>query len=964
MEDKIKVTGAREHNLKNINLEIPRDQLVVITGLSGSGKSSLAFDTLYAEGQRRYVECLSAYARQFLDLMERPDVDQVEGLSPAISIEQKILSRNPRSTVGTITEIYDYLRLLFARVGVQHCVNCGNLVKRQSTDQIINTILALPKNTNILLLAPVVKARKGHYRELFQQIQKDGFVKVRIDGEIKDIQKDMQVSRYKIHDIDIVIDRLMISNNIKSRVSGSVETALRFGEGVLIVSEQINPKEYKDQLFSQKYACPTCQISYDEPAPMSFSYSSRYGACPACEGIGEKPELDIDAVIPDKSLSIASGAITFLDQERDNIFLSDLKALSEKLDFKLTTPINKLPKDIFDTIMYGNGEIEITVSLIDAFKILSKNKFTFTKKFFGLTTYISEKINQYNLNSDIMNTEKFLLNKKCSVCNGKRLKKESLAILIDGTDISSLTVEPLTFFLEKIKGLKLNDRQQEIAHLIFKEIISRTQFMIDVGLDYLTLDRRVATLSNGEAQRIRLAAQIGSQLTGVLYILDEPSIGLHQRDNIKLIDSLKQLRDLGNSVIVVEHDKEMMQHADYIIDLGPGAGEYGGQIVTSGKPDELKVHDKRYIADIQKSKYSFSGSLTASYLKNELSIEVPKTRRKGNCKSIVLTGASGNNLKNITVKFPLGKFICVTGVSGSGKSTLILETFYPILQRSLNKTGPRPLSYKKIEGIENIDKVIDIDQSPIGRTPRSNPATYTNLFTIIRDIYTNLPESKIRGYKAGRFSFNVKGGRCEDCNGGGMRKIEMNFLPDVFVKCETCEGKRYNKETLEVLFKGKSISEVLEMTVSEAMDFFSEIPKLARKIETLYNVGLGYIRLGQQAPTLSGGEAQRVKLATELSKTQTGNTLYLLDEPTTGLHFEDIRMLLKVLNNLVELGNTVIVIEHNLDVIKCADWIIDIGPEAGNLGGEIVAEGTPENIVKIKNSHTGKFLKKELPYKE
>jgi excinuclease ABC subunit A len=694
---------------------------------------------------------------------------------------------------------------------------------------------------------------------------------------------------------------------------------------------------------------------------MSFSYSSRYGACPSCDGIGEKPELDIDAIIPDKSLSILSGAIVFLDKEHDNILFSDLKALSEKLKFKLSTPINKLSKDILDTIIYGKGEVEITVSLEDAFNIFSKKKFNFTKKFFGLMTYLNEKIIQRDSSFEDMIPGRFFVNKKCSECNGKRLKKESLSILIDGVDISSLTVEPLALFIKKIQELNLNDRQQEIAHLILKEIISRTQFMIDVGLDYLTIDRRVASLSNGEAQRIRLAAQIGSQLTGVLYILDEPSIGLHQRDNIKLIDSLKQLRDLGNSVIVVEHDKEMMQHADYVIDLGPGAGEYGGQIVTSGKPNELMVRDNRYIADIQESTYSFKGSLTASYLKNELSIEVPKKRRKGNGKSIVLTGASGNNLKNITVKFSLGKFICVTGVSGSGKSSLILETFYPILQRSINKAGgARSLPYKKIEGIENIDKVIDIDQSPIGRTPRSNPATYTNLFTIIRDIYTNLPESKIRGYKVGRFSFNVKGGRCEDCNGGGMRKIEMNFLPDVFVKCETCEGKRYNKETLEILFKGKSISDVLEMTVSEAMDFFSEIPKVLRKIETLYNVGLGYIRLGQQAPTLSGGEAQRVKLATELSRAQTGNTLYLLDEPTTGLHFEDIRMLLKVLNNLVELGNTVIVIEHNLDVIKCADWIIDIGPEAGNLGGEIVADGTREDIVKIKNSYTGKFLKNEL----
>ena len=960
MEDKIRIIGAREHNLKNISLEIPRDQLVVITGLSGSGKSSLAFDTIYAEGQRRYVECLSAYARQFLDLMERPDVDQVEGLSPAVSIEQKTLSHNPRSTVGTVTEIYDYLRLLFSRIGVQHCINCGQPVKRQSMDQIIDNILSYPKSTSILILAPIIKGRKGHYRELFERILKDGFVRVRIDGVLKEIEKDMQVSRYKVHDIDIVVDRLVITDNIRSRLAGSVDTALRFGEGVIIISEQKDAKTYKDHLYSQKFSCPDCQISYEEPAPMSFSYSSRYGSCPACDGIGEKKEFDIDLLIPDKGESISSGGIAAINNEYDKLFYSELEALSEKLKFKLTTPISKLPKKTFDLILYGNEKDEIEIDVKAAFSVFIDKKFKFTKKYTGLINYLKDKLQNADYSKGYISPEGFLSVKKCEDCEGKRLRKESLAVLIDKRDISSLTFEPLNEFLESIKKLHLNERQQEIGRLIFKEIVSRTQFLINVGLDYLTLDRTVSSLSGGEAQRIRLASQIGSQLTGVLYILDEPSIGLHQRDNIKLINSLKQLRDLGNSVIVVEHDKEMMQHADYVVDLGPGAGEYGGHIVTTGKPGELKVFDERYKIEGNGFNGHYKGSLTAAYLKDEIKIDTPLKRRKGNGKFITLEGANGNNLKNMTAKFPLGKFICITGVSGSGKSSLVLETFYPILQRAINKAGQKPLPYKTIKGLENIDKIIDIDQSPIGRTPRSNPATYTSLFSIIRDLYTNLQESKIRGYKAGRFSFNVKGGRCEDCNGGGMRRIEMNFLPDVFVKCDTCDGKRYNRETLEILFKGKSIADVLEMTVHEAMDFFSEIPKAIRKIETLNNVGLGYIRLGQQAPTLSGGEAQRVKLATELSRIQTGNTLYLLDEPTTGLHFEDIRMLLKVLNDLVDLGNTVIVIEHNLDVIKCADWIIDIGPEGGKNGGEIIAEGKPEDIIKIKESYTGQFLKHEL----
>jgi excinuclease ABC subunit A len=955
--NKIKIVGAREHNLKNINLEIPRDNLVVITGLSGSGKSSLAFDTIYAEGQRRYVECLSAYARQFLDLMEKPDIDHIEGLSPAISIEQKTLSHNPRSTVGTITEIYDYLRLLYARIGVQHCIKCGKPVKKQSIDQIIDGILNLTKGSQIQILAPLVRGRKGHYRELFEKILRDGFLRVRVDGETVEIKKGLELSRYKIHNIEIVVDRLTLSGDIRSRLSGSVETALQYGEGTLIVSILENKNKYNDLLFSKKYSCPDCQISYDELAPMSFSFSSKYGACPKCDGMGEKKDFDLNLIIPDKNLSILKGG--FAPIQDDKYFLNELKALSKILKFSLDTPINKLSRNILNKLLYGSEDLKIEIE--SPFSIFSKS--THTKTFKGIIEYLKDKIANSYYQSDYYFYESFMTLKSCEECQGKRLKKESLAVLIDNYDISSLAFLPLKKLHRVLLALKINLRQSEIAKLILKEIKERISFMINVGLDYLTLNRTILSLSGGEAQRIRLASQIGSQLTGVLYILDEPSIGLHQRDNIKLIDSLKQLRDIGNTVIVVEHDKEMIESSDYVVDLGPGAGEIGGYVITTGKPDELKIFDERYHIEGNGFNDHFKGSLTAAYLKREKKIEISSTRRKGNDKFITLEGATGNNLKNLKIKFPLGKFICITGVSGSGKSSLILETLYPILQKHINKTSIPSLPYKKIQGVNNTDKIIDIDQSPIGRTPRSNPATYTTLFTVIRDLFASLPESKIRGYKIGRFSFNVAGGRCDECLGAGLKKIEMNFLPDVFVKCDVCDGKRYNKETLEILYKGKSIYEVLEMSVTEALEFFNEIPKAVRKLETLNDVGLGYIRLGQQSPTLSGGEAQRVKLATELSKVQTGNTLYLLDEPTTGLHFEDIRMLLRVLNKLVDLGNTVIIIEHNLDVIKSADWIIDLGPEGGDEGGYIVAEGTPEDIIEIGQSYTGQFLKKVLQQK-
>lgn len=942
--DKISVKGARVHNLKNIDIEIPRDSLVVFTGLSGSGKSSLAFDTIYAEGQRRFMETLSAYARQFMGGIERPDVDKIEGLSPAISIEQKTISHNPRSTVGTVTEIYDYLRLLFARCGVQYSPDTNLAVTRQTLDQIIDNIYSSYPNSKILILAPVVKGRKGHYRELFEEIATDGFTKVRVDSEVLDIVPKMKVDRYKIHDIEIVIDRVQVNEKSKMRIYDSLEVALRFGDGVVIISDGKD-----DKLYNEKLSDPETGRSFSEPAPNSFSFNSPYGWCNYCFGLGEKKDVNQEKIIPDYSLSVNKGAIAPMGKPKGNWLSASISGLFSKHGKDFDTPISELPKELIQELLFGTKEkirIEYTNSL--------GHKRAYIQKFTGIINYIKH-FEQDSSSVQIKNwAEGFMSITECPVCKGGRLKEDALWVRIDNHNIHDIIKMSISKCREFFETLKLDDRQKLIASQIIKEIKTRLDFLLNVGLDYLSLERNAKTLSGGEAQRIRLATQIGSQLTGVLYILDEPSIGLHQRDNIKLIESLKHLRDIGNSVIVVEHDKEMIESSDFIVDLGPGAGEHGGEVVSYGHPSKLN-----------------GSSITAEYMSGKKFIPVPKSRRKGNGNSLVLKGASGNNLKEIDLKIPLGKFICVTGVSGSGKSSVINETLYKILSMKFHKTIQQPLPYKSITGLNTkdgermtrtIDKVIEIDQTPIGRTPRSNPATYTGLFTFIRDIYSNLPDSKIRGYKPGRFSFNVKGGRCEECEGAGIKKIEMNFLPDVYVLCDVCNGRRYNSETREIKYKGKSISDVLEMTVEEALNFFDAVPSLKRKLQTLHDVGLGYIRLGQQATTLSGGEAQRVKLATELSKVQTGKTIYILDEPTTGLHFEDIRMLLDVLNKLADKGNTVIVIEHNLDVIKSADWIIDLGTDGGERGGYIIAEGTPEEIVKKYKdvSFTAKYLEEEL----
>ncbi len=954
-QTKLIVRGARVHNLKNIDVEMPRDNLIVITGLSGSGKSSLAFDTIYAEGQRRYVESLSAYARQFLGVMERPDVDYIEGLSPAISIEQKTVSHNPRSTVGTVTEIYDYLRLLFARVGIQHCYKCGNVVQKQSVDQIIEAVMQLPRDARIMILAPLIRGRKGHYRELFEEILRDGFLRVRVDGEVREIRKGMQIDRYKVHTIEVVVDRLAVRTDMRSRIAESIETALQMGSGMVVVSSESpvgGQGRAGDHLFSQHLACLKCGISYDDPAPNSFSFNSPYGSCPACSGLGETKEFSIPLIMPDEKLSINHEGLAPLGKPRDTWLWNEIRAVAGGLQIDLDAPIGKLPKNARDVLLYGAGDERFEIP----YTYPSGRVVRYRQRFSGIIATLKHYYEQTTSEGVRQWVESFMSTAPCTVCGGGRLRKESLAVrLIDeGTgkrvnihDIVGLSIRGAQAFFA---SLVLGKRRQEIAHQILVEIRSRLQFLLNVGLEYLTLDRSARTLSGGEAQRIRLATQIGSQLVGVLYILDEPSIGLHQRDNIKLIDSLKELRDLGNTVIVVEHDREMIRSADYVVDLGPGAGEQGGHLVTAGKPSQLTT--SRNGSGVR--------SLTALYLANAKRIEVPEAYRAGNGTRLTLSGASGNNLKSVDLRIPLGKFVCVTGVSGSGKSSLIGETLYPILARKFYRSKDVPLPYKDISGVELIDKVIDIDQSPIGRTPRSNPSTYTGLFTFIRDLYNQLPEARIRGYKPGRFSFNVKGGRCDECEGDGVRKIEMNFLPDVYVLCEVCKGKRYNRETLEILYKGRSISDVLEMTVEEALGFFSEIPKIRRKLQTLHDVGLGYIRLGQQATTLSGGEAQRVKLSTELSKVSTGRTLYILDEPTTGLHFEDVRMLLAVLSMLVDKGNTVVVIEHNMDVIKTADWVVDLGPGGGEEGGWIIAEGTPRDVAGIRTSSTGQFLKREL----
>lgn len=938
--EQIEVLGAREHNLKNIDVAIPRNKLVVVTGISGSGKSSLAFDTIYAEGQRRYMESFSAYARSFIGNMERPDVDKINGLSPVISIEQKTTSKNPRSTVGTTTEIYDFLRLLYARAGEAFSYATGRKMERQSQDQIIDTILTHYANKKLTLLAPVVKGRKGHYRELFVQIAKLGYTKVRVDGEVQDIVPKMQLDRYKVHDIEIVIDRIVPKPEDRYRLSQSVQTALKQGKGAMQILDEKNQLTY----FSQNLMDPESGISYDEPSPNTFSFNSPYGSCPVCNGLGVIEEITEESVIPDKSLSISRGAIAPLGEYRELWFFREIEVILKKNKLSLTTPVEKYPPELLHALLYGTED----ESTMPSKKFPGQDYYNF--KFEGVITFLkrqqetadtggrSDKIQEW--------LKDFTMVKTCPECNGARLKKESLYFRIDNKNISELARMDITELATWMTDLesRLSDRQNVIAKEILKEIRKRIGFLLDIGLDYLMLDRPLRTLSGGEAQRIRLATQIGTQLVGVLYIMDEPSIGLHQRDNVKLIDSLKNLRDLGNTVLVVEHDKDMMLESDFILDIGPGAGRHGGQVVGAGTPEQFLQN----------------GSTTAAYLSGRRAIEVPKERRKGNGNQLVIKGATGHNLKNVTLKLPLGQMVTITGVSGSGKSSLIHETLFPVLNKHFYKSKREALPFKAVEGLEHLDKVIEVDQSPIGRTPRSNPATYTGMFSDIRTLFAELPEAKIRGYKPGRFSFNVKGGRCEECEGAGMKKIEMEFLPDVHVMCETCKGKRFNRETLEVRFKGKSIADVLDMTVEQSLEFFTSQPKILRKVQTLNDVGLGYITLGQHATTLSGGEAQRVKLAEELSKKDTGKTLYILDEPTTGLHFQDISHLLNVLNKLADKGNTVLIIEHNLDVIKVSDHVIDLGPEGGNKGGQIIAEGSPEKVAKAKGSYTGKFLALEL----
>ncbi|RZK83060.1 MAG: excinuclease ABC subunit UvrA [Pedobacter sp.] len=932
----VEVYGARVHNLKNIDVSFPRNKLVVITGLSGSGKSSLAFDTIYAEGQRRYMETFSAYSRQFMGGMERPDVDKVSGLSPVIAIEQKTTSKNPRSTVGTITEIYDFMRLLYARTADAFSYNTGEKMERMSEDQILDNIFKKYNDVAVNILAPVVKGRKGHYRELFEQIRKQGYVKVRIDGEIQDITAKMQVDRYKIHDIEIVVDRLIVDRKDIKRLQDSLQTAMRLGKGIIKISDKDNNVSH----FSRFLMCPTTGISYDEPQPNSFSFNSPYGACENCDGLGYILVIDRESVIPNPKLSILNGGLAPLGEYRDIWMFQVLKALAKKYSFSLSTPIEKLGEENINIILNGAPEL-----LSVAVEYNKWNVQNYQITFDGVIKLLEEQQERKGEGAT-EDLESFRKLKTCPVCNGARLKKESLHFKIDGKNIFELAEMDINSLKSWYIGLedRLNERQNTIAKEVLKEIRARLGFLADVGLNYLSLDRTARTLSGGEAQRIRLATQIGSQLMNVMYILDEPSIGLHQRDNERLIGALKNLRDLGNTVLVVEHDKDMILEADHVIDVGPAAGVHGGQIVAQGTP-----------AQILKSK-----TLTAAYLNGKKGIEVPKKRRKGNGHKLSIIKASGHNLKDVSVDFPLGKFIAVTGVSGSGKSSLITETLYPVLNHHFFRAKKHPLPYEKINGLKEVDKVIEIDQAPIGRTPRSNPSTYTGVFSDIRNLYVQLPEAKIRGYKPGRFSFNVKGGRCETCQGGGMKVIEMNFLPDVQVPCEECGGKRYNRETLEVRYRGKSISDVLDMSIEEAVDFFENMPSIYRKIKTLKDVGLGYITLGQSSITLSGGEAQRVKLATELSKKDTGKTFYILDEPTTGLHFEDINVLLGVLNELVDKGNTVLVIEHNLDVVKVADWVIDLGEEGGAGGGRIIFEGTPEGLVQNPISLTGKFLKKEM----
>ena len=939
MQNSIVIKGAKEHNLKNINVEIPRDKLVVITGLSGSGKSSLAFDTLYAEGQRRYVESLSSYARQFLGLMEKPDVESIDGLSPAISIDQKTTSRNPRSTVGTVTEIYDYIRLLYARIGVPYCPKCGKKIEKQSIDQIIDNIMSLEEGTKIQVLAPIVRGRKGEYTKQLQEFQKQGFVRVRVDGEIYELTDDINIDRKKKHNIELVVDRLIIKEDVRSRLTESVEIALKNANNLV----SIDIPGDKELLFSQNYACPDCGISFEELTPRMFSFNNPIGACPACTGIGYLMKMDEDLIIPDKSKTLYDGVKAFgasTMKKGDTMAKMYFESIARHYGVDIKVPIKKLPRDFLNKILYGTGKEEIDFEYTSA-----AGTRKYRAPFEGVIPTLERRYNETKSQGMRDFYEMYMSDSECPECHGARLKPEVLAVKIGDKNINELTDMSIDKIKNYLNSLTLNKTEQMIADQILKELNKRLQFLIDVGLDYLTLSRNAGSLSGGEAQRIRLATQIGSGLTGVLYILDEPSIGLHQRDNDKLLATLKKLRDLGNSVLVVEHDEDTMYAADQVIDIGPGAGVHGGNVMAQGTAEEIKL---------------VSESITGQYLSGKKQIRVPEKRRKSNGRAIEVKGATEHNLKNINVKFPLGQFVCVTGVSGSGKSTLVNEILYKTIARELNGSNEKPGKCKEIKGIDNIDKIINIDQSPIGRTPRSNPATYTGVFDFIRDIFAGTNEAKMRGYDKGRFSFNVAGGRCEACNGDGVLKIEMHFLPDIYVPCEICKGQRYNRETLEVKYKDKTISDVLNMTVEEALEFFKNIPKIKNKIQTLYDVGLGYIKLGQPSTTLSGGEAQRIKLATELSKKATGKTLYILDEPTTGLHIADVHKLVDILQRLVDTGNSIIVIEHNLDLIKTADYIIDLGPEGGEKGGQIIAVGTPEQITRNDQSYTGKFLKKYL----
>ncbi len=948
-QDKLVIRGAREHNLKNIDVTIPRDKLVVITGLSGSGKSSLAFDTIYAEGQRRYVESLSAYARQFLGQMEKPDVEQIEGLSPAISIDQKGVSHNPRSTVGTVTEIYDHLRLLFARVGQPHCPKCGRAIQRQTVEQIVDAVEHLPAGSRIMILAPLIKDRKGEHRKVLEDVRKAGYVRVRVNGEVLDVNEDVKLDRYKQHTIEAVVDRLVIKremNGDHNRLSDSIETALKLGTGIVLISVvKDGDKKGEDLIFSEHFSCPVDNISLGEIEPRTFSFNTPHGACPACMGLGTQMELDPDLIIPDKQLALSDGAIRAngIDSGGDTYFAKLIEAVARRYSFSMDVPVAELTRDQVDKVLYGTGDETVRVRYENQFGRMREYETTFE----GVIPNQMRRYKETDSDYIRQEIEQFMTSRPCPVCKGQRLKPEALAVTIGDKNIVQVTALSVTEALSWVKALpaQFGEKEKTISYQILKELRSRLGFLVNVGLDYLTLDRSAGTLSGGEAQRIRLATQIGSQLMGVLYILDEPSIGLHPRDNRRLIETLLRLRDLGNTVLVVEHDEETMRAADYIVDLGPGAGEHGGFVVCAGTPQAV---------------IECPDSITGAYLKGVRKVHVPERRRAGNGKAVVVRGASENNLKRIDVKIPLGKFVGVTGVSGSGKSSLVVDILYRRLAQVFYGSKEKPGKHDSVAGVDSLDKVINIDQSPIGRTPRSNPATYVGLFTEIRDLYATTNEAKLRGYKPGRFSFNVKGGRCEACQGDGIIKIEMQFLPDVYVPCEVCHGKRYNREALEILYRGKNISEVLDMTVEEALEFFENIPRIKGKLETLRDVGLGYVHLGQPATTLSGGEAQRVKLAKELSRRATGRTLYILDEPTVGLHIADVEKLLEVLNRLVDAGNTVVVIEHNLDVIKTADWIIDLGPEGGDNGGRVIAEGTPEEVAEMDQSYTGQYLQKVL----